>query len=495
MQDNNVIEQIQDENELKAIRLDKLSALREQGCDPYEVTMFDRTALNSDILTKYSEYEGKVVKLAGRIMSKRIMGKASFIHLMDATGRIQVYVRVDVLGEAIYEEFVKLDIGDIIGVEGEVFTTRSGEISVKAHKYQLLSKALLPLPEKYHGLKDPELRYRRRYVDLIANPEVKETFEKRSKIISAIREFLDAKGYIEVETPILNLIPGGANARPFATHHNTLDTDMYLRIAPELYLKRLIVGGFEKVYEIGRLFRNEGISIKHNPEFTSIELYEAYSDYNDMMDITEDLFKYCANKVLGTTKINYQGIDIDLGTPWRRISMLNIVKEITGIDFDNMDFADIIKAAAALGVELKKDCSWGNALFLVFDACCEEALVQPTFITDYPVEVSPLAKRKPLDKRLTERFEFFITGRELGNAFSELNDPIDQRMRFQQQAEERAKGDTEAQMADDDFVTALEYGLPPTGGLGIGIDRMVMLLTNQASIRDVILFPTLKPKN
>jgi len=495
MQDNHIAETMQDENELKAVRLEKLAALRAQGKDPYEVTLYEKTALSNDILSKYSEYEGKIVKIAGRIISKRVMGKASFVHLLDSQGKLQVYIRVDMIGEAAYEEFIKLDIGDIIGIEGEVFTTRKGEKSVKAQNYILLSKSLLPLPEKFHGLKDPELRYRRRYVDLIANPEVKDTFEKRSKIISAMRELLDAKGFIEVETPILNLIAGGANARPFITHHNSLDTDMFLRIAPELYLKRLIVGGFEKVYEIGRLFRNEGISVKHNPEFTSIELYQAYSDYNDMMDITEELFKYCAQKVLGTTQLNYQGIDIDLGIPWRRISMLNIVKEITGIDFDNMKLPDIIKKTASFGVELAKDCSWGNALYQVFDSCCEDALIQPTFIIDYPVEVSPLAKRKPEDKRLTERFEFFATGRELGNAFSELNDPLDQRARFQEQAEARAKGDSEAHMNDEDFVTALEYGLPPTGGLGIGIDRMVMLLTNQSSIRDVILFPTLKPKN
>ncbi len=495
MQDNHIIEQIQDENEQKAVRLEKLATLRGQGADPYEVTLYEKTAQSNDILSNYSDYENKIVKIAGRIISKRVMGKASFVHLLDADGKLQVYIRVDTLGESEYEEFVKLDIGDMIGVEGEVFTTRKGEISVKAHNYILLSKSLLPLPEKFHGLKDPELRYRRRYVDLIANPEVKDTFEKRSKIISAIREFLDTKGFIEVETPILNLIAGGANARPFVTHHNSLDTDMFLRIAPELYLKRLIVGGFEKVYEIGRLFRNEGISVKHNPEFTSIELYQAYSDYNDMMDITEELFKYCAKKVLGTTQIQYQGVDIDLGIPWRRISMLNIVKEITGIDFESMPMPDIIKQANTLGVELAAACPWGNALFQVFDSCCEAMLVQPTFVTDYPVEVSPLAKRKPTDKRLTERFEFFVTGRELGNAFSELNDPIDQRARFQEQAEARAKGDSEAHMNDEDFVTALEYGLPPTGGLGIGIDRMVMLLTDQASIRDVIFFPTLRPKN
>ncbi|MGI6213865.1 MAG: lysine--tRNA ligase [Christensenellales bacterium] len=494
MHEENLTEAIRDENEQKAIRLEKLAALKAQGKDPFEVTLYGKTALSKDIFDNYAALEGKSVRIAGRLMSKRVMGKAAFVHLMDGAGKIQAYVRVDELGEQTYEEFLKLDIGDIVGVEGEVFTTKRGEISVKAHNYILLSKALLPLPEKYHGLKDPELRYRQRYVDLIANPEVKETFEKRSKIISAIREFLSAKGFMEVETPILNVVAGGANARPFITHHNTLDLDMFLRIAPELYLKRLIVGGFEKVYEIGRLFRNEGISIKHNPEFTTIELYEAYSDYNDMMNITEELFNYCAQKVLGTSKLTYQGTDIDLGTPWRRISMLNLVLEATGIDFENMEYKEAIALARARGVDVTESTPWGNALYEVFDACCEATLIQPTFVIDYPIEVSPLAKRKPSDKRLTERFEVFIYGREMGNAFSELNDPIDQRARFEAQARERAKGDEEAQMTDEDFVTALEYGLPPTGGLGIGIDRMVMLFTDQYSIRDVILFPTLKPK-
>ncbi|MGN1042672.1 MAG: lysine--tRNA ligase, partial [Christensenellales bacterium] len=393
-----------------------------------------------------------------------------------------------------YAEFKKWDLGDILGVEGEVFTTHSGEVSVKVKKATLLSKSLLPLPEKYHGLKDTDLRYRQRYVDLIANPEVMDTFKKRSKIISCIRRFLDEKGFVEVETPILNSIPSGASARPFVTHHNTLDIDMYLRIAPELYLKRLIVGGFDKVYEIGRLFRNEGMDVKHNPEFTTIELYQAYADYNDMMDITEEMYKYCAEKVLGTTTITYQGTTLDLGVKWPRMTMTEAVKKYTGIDFDSAELPEIIEQAKKIGVELDEDVTWGKALYKVFDEKIEEHLIQPTFITDYPVEVSPLAKRKPSDKRLTERFEFFMIACEMGNAFSELNDPIDQRSRFEQQARERANGDDEAQMTDDDFVTALEYGLPPTGGLGIGIDRMVMLFTDNYSIRDVLLFPTMKPK-
>lgn len=483
-----------DLTEVVAVRHKKLDELRQSGKDPFEITKFEVDAKAADIIADYASYEGKTVSVAGRMVSRRIMGKASFAHLLDCGTGIQFYCKRDEMGEEEYAEFKKWDLGDILGIVGEVFCTHTGEISIKVQKATLLSKSLLPLPEKFHGLKDTDLRYRQRYVDLIANPEVMDTFKKRSKIISCIRRFLDEKGFIEVETPILNSIPSGASARPFVTHHNTLDIDMYLRIAPELYLKRLIVGGFDKVYEIGRLFRNEGMDVKHNPEFTTIELYQAYADYNDMMDITEEMYKYCAQEVLGTTTISFQGTTLELGNKWPRITMVDAVKQYTGIDFDTMDMDEIVAKAAAIGVELDKDISWGKALYEVFDQKIEEHLVQPTFIIDYPVEVSPLAKRKPSDKRLTERFEFFMIACEMGNAFSELNDPIDQRSRFEQQAKERANGDDEAQMTDDDFVTALEYGLPPTGGLGIGIDRMVMLLTDNYSIRDVLLFPTMKPK-
>lgn len=481
-------------SELLQIRRDKLDNLRENGKDPYEVTLFDRTHHTTEIVENFDALEGTEVTIAGRMMARRDMGKASFANVLDRFGNIQSYVRKDQIGDDAYEDFKKYDIGDIIGITGVVFKTQKGEMSIKASKVELLSKSLQPLPEKFHGLKDPDLRYRQRYVDLIVNPEVRKTFELRTKIVSQIRAFLDAKGYMEVETPILNTISGGASARPFITHHNTLDLSMYLRIATELHLKRLIVGGFEKVYEIGRLFRNEGMSIKHNPEFTTIELYEAYTDYVGMMNIVEDLIVHICENVLGTTTISYQGEEINLAKGYARISMVDAVKQYSGIDFNSFNTgAEATKALKDAGIHVEKEMSWGDALNFAFEEKVEENLVQPTFITEYPVEVSPLAKRMPSDKRLTERFEFFVTRRELANAFSELNDPIDQKERFMRQAEMRASGDEEASMMDDDFVNALEIGMPPTGGLGIGIDRLVMLLTDSASIRDVLLFPTMKP--
>ena len=492
--DTNNLPLPEDENEIVALRRERLKELKAAGHDPFKIVGYDVDATSKKILSDYAAYDTKRVSLAGRLISKRLMGKAGFAHIRDAEGDIQLYFRIDALGEEKYDEFKKIDIGDIIGVKGEVFTTHKGEISVKVADFTLLTKSLRPLPEKYHGLKDTEIRYRKRYLDLIVNPEVKDVFVKRSAIIASIRTFLNERGFIEVETPILNTIMGGANARPFVTHHNTLDMDMYLRIAPELYLKRLIVGGFDKVYEMGRLFRNEGMDTRHNPEFTTMELYQAYADYSDMMDITEELYKYCAEKVLGTTLLNYQGEEVDLGKKWERVTMTDIVKKVTGIDFGgDPDMTAIRAQAKALGVELAPDDGWGNALYKVFDEKVEETLTGPIFVIDYPVEVSPLAKRKPSDPRLTERFEFFINAREMGNAFSELNDPEDQRARFEDQVKKREKGDDEAQMMDEDYVTALEYGLPPTGGLGIGIDRMVMLFTDSASIRDVLLFPTMKP--
>ena len=427
-------------------------------------------------------------------MSKRGMGKVGFCHIADIGGQIQIFVKRDLLGEEEYDRFKKLDIGDIVGAEGEVFTTQTGEVSIRVEKITLLSKSLLPLPEKFHGLTDTDLRYRQRYVDLIMNADVRDTFVKRSKILTAIRNYLDSRGYLEVETPILNTIPGGAAARPFITHHNTLDMDMYLRIATELHLKRLIVGGMEKVYEMGRQFRNEGMDIKHNPEFTSIEIYEAYADYNDMMDLTENLIKCAAQEACGTLQITYQGVEIDL-EHFERMTMIDSVKKYSGVDFNEIKTdAEALAAAKAKGLEPEKTKQTrGDIIALFFDEFVEDKLVQPTFITDYPVEISPLAKRKPTEPSLTERFEVFITGREFGNAFSELNDPIDQRGRFMHQAELRAAGDDEANMIDEDFLNALEYGMPPTGGLGIGIDRLVMLLTDSYSIRDVLLFPTMKP--
>ena len=480
-------------NEVLQIRRDKLRDLQAAGKDPFELVKFVRTANSAEIINNFEAMEGKEVSVAGRMMLRREMGKASFADLMDRDGKIQIYVKIDDVGEQAYADFRKWDIGDIFGVKGTVFRTRRGEISIHATELTLLAKSLLPLPEKFHGLKDVELRYRQRYVDLIVNPEVKDTFIKRSLIIRYMREFLDNRGYIEVETPILSLISGGANARPFITHHNTLDIDMYLRIATELHLKRLIVGGLEKVYEIGRIFRNEGMDPKHNPEFTTVELYQAYADYNTMMDLTEQLFGYIADTVCGTRKITYQGTEVDLTSPWRRLTMVDAVKEYAGIDFTSNDVEDLARQAKEAGVELPKELTWGRLLYEVFDRVVEEKLVQPTFILDYPVEVSPLAKKKASDPRLTERFEFFITAREMGNAFSELNDPLDQRERFLAQVRERQKGDDEAQMMDEDYVNALMYGLPPTGGLGIGVDRMVMFFTDQASIRDVLLFPTMKP--
>ena len=499
MSENNVPEQEQelDLNQLMMIRREKLEKLKEDGKNPFEITKFNRTHTSKQVVDNYDELEGKDVTVAGRIMAKRIMGKASFCHIQDSEGKLQSYVSINDLGEESYKHFKEDDIGDIIGITGFVFKTRTGEISIHAKEVTLLSKSLRPLPEKYHGLKDTDLRYRQRYVDLIVNPEVKTAFEVRSRIIKEMRNFLDSKGYMEVETPILNTIAGGATAKPFVTHHNALDIDMYLRIAPELYLKRLIVGGFDKVYEIGRLFRNEGMDLKHNPEFTSMELYSAFEDYNDMMNITEEMVSTIAKNILGTTKINYQGTQIDLTPNWKRISMIDAIKEVTGVDFNEINTdEEAIKIAEEKKVtveDFKKN--RGYIINAFFEEFVEETLIQPTFICDYPVEVSPLTKRKPSDTRLTERFEVFIGGREYGNAYSELNDPIDQYERFKKQVEAREAGDEEANMMDEDFVTALEIGLPPTGGLGMGIDRLIMLLTDSASIRDVLLFPTMKPLN
>lgn len=487
------VEQEVDVNEVRNVRIEKLNELVAKGENPFEITSYNRTATAGEILANYDKFEGQIVSIAGRLMSKRIMGKASFGHIMDSDGRMQGYFSRDDMGVDEYQAFKKLDVGDIVGIEGFVFKTKTGEISVHVKKVTLLTKSLLPLPEKFHGLKDPELRFRQRYVDLIANPEVKDVFIKRSKIISTIREVLDKKGFIEVETPVLNTLAGGANARPFITHHNTLDIDMYMRIATELHLKRCIVGGFEKVYEIGRQFRNEGMDTKHNPEFTTIELYQAYVDYNEMMNITEELYTTAAERVCGGLDITYQGTPLSLKTPWERLTMVQAVKKYTGLDFDKEPLETLIAKGNEMGLEMSPDTSWGHALYNIFDAFVEEKLTGPVFITDYPVEVSPLAKKKPSDPRLTERFEFFICASEGGNAFSELNDPIDQRSRFEQQMLAKAKGDDEAQPYDEDFCNALEYGMPPTGGLGIGIDRMVMFLTDSASIRDVLLFPTMKP--
>ena len=484
-----------DVNQLRKVRREKLADLQANGKNPFEITKYDVTCHATDIKENFEEMEGKHVSVAGRVMQKRVMGKASFCNILDLSGNIQSYVARDSIGEESYKDFKKLDIGDIIGIEGEVFKTKKEEISVKANEVVLLSKSLQVLPEKYHGLKDQDLRYRQRYVDLIMNPEVKETFRKRSQIISEIRKILDEKGFLEVETPVLNTISGGATARPFITHHNTLNIPMYLRIATELNLKRLIVGGYDKVYEMGRIFRNEGMDIRHNPEFTTIELYAAYQNYHDMMDITEELFQKCAMKVCGTTRLTYQGTEIDLGGKWKRVTMIDSIKEACGVDFNTINTDE---EAVALAKERKLEIpagkeTRGHIISLFFDEYVEKTILQPTFIYDYPVEISPLAKRSPKDPRLTERFEVFIDGREYGNAFSELNDPIDQYERFKEEIAARENGDDEAGMMDEDFINALEYGMPPTGGLGIGIDRLVMLLTDSASIRDVLLFPTMKP--
>ncbi|OUQ81023.1 lysine--tRNA ligase [Flavonifractor sp. An100] len=483
-------------SQLLQIRRDKLKQLQQEGNDPFQITKYAVDNDSANIKENFDALEGSQVSIAGRLMSKRGMGKVSFCDLQDKSGRIQLYARKDEMDEAEYNRFKKYDIGDIVGVQGIVFRTQRGEMSVRVVTCTLLSKSLLPLPEKFHGLTNTELRYRQRYVDLIVNPEVKRNFIIRSQFIKHVRDFMDGRGYMEVETPVLNTISGGATARPFITHHNTLDIDMYMRIATELPLKRLIVGGMDRVYEIGRIFRNEGMDPKHNPEFTTIELYQAYADFNDMMDLFEDLLSSAAQKILGTYQVEWQGEKIDLTPGWPRLPMHEAVKQYTGLDFMAISSdEEAVAAAKSIGVELPEtaDKTWGNALYEVFDQRVEEKLIQPTFITMHPVDVSPLAKRSPKDPRLTERFELFICHSEMGNAFSELNDPIDQRQRFQKQVELRDKGDDEAGMMDEDFLTALEYGLPPTGGLGIGIDRCVMLLTNSDSIREVILFPTMKP--
>lgn len=487
-------------NEIMKIRREKLEQLKKMGRNPFEILNYDQTHHSKDIKGNFEAMEGKDVSIAGRIMSFRNMGKASFCDIQDRYGRIQSYIKQDELGEEEYKIFKSYDIGDIVGIKGFVFKTKRGEISVHVKQIALLCKSLQPLPEKWHGLKDMEIRYRQRYVDLIVNEDVRETFYKRTQIIRAIREFLDARDFIEVETPILATIASGAAARPFITHSNALDIDLYLRIATELYLKRLIVGGFERVYEMGKDFRNEGIDVRHNPEFTMIELYQAYADYNDMMEITENLIAYCAEKVLGTTKINYQGTELDLTPPWNRMTMVEAVKKYSGVDFNEIKSDEEARETAKklkVEDELKKklkDCTKGDILNAAFEVYVEEHLIQPTFILDYPVEISPLTKKKNDDPTMTERFEAFIYAREIANAYSELNDPIDQKERFEQQANDKELGDEEAYATDDDFVNSLEIGMPPTGGLGIGVDRIIMFLTDSYSIRDIILFPTMKPQ-
>lgn len=484
-------------NEFTRIRLEKLKALQDKGKNPFLYEKFDYTHHSKDIMERFEEMDGSETVIAGRIMLIRGHGKASFITIQDSEGRIQVYVRQDMIGEDSYQDFETYDIGDIVGVKGTVFKTQKGEISVKAKEVVLLSKSLHPLPDKHAGLKDPDLRYRQRYVDLIVNPEVKEAFIKRSKAIKALKEYLDARDFLEVDTPILSPLAGGANARPFKTHHNTLDIDMYMRIANELYLKRLIVGGFERVYELGRMFRNEGMDISHNPEYTAVEVYQAYVDYEEIMRLTEGVVSYMAEKATGSMVVNYQGKEIDFTPPWRRVSMIDAVKEYAGIDFNAIDSDEqAIAIAKEKGIELTPaTMTRGHIISLFFEEFCEEHLVQPTFVTGHPVEISPLSKRDPDDPRLTHRFEAFANCWEIANAFSELNDPIDQRGRFEAQMKLKELGDDEAHEMDEDFLNAIEVGLPPTGGLGIGVDRVIMLLTNSSSIRDVILFPTMKPIN
>ena len=496
-ENNNNVEQELDMNQLMKVRREKLDKLKQEGKDPYKITKFNRTHLSQEIKDNYDELEEKDVTIAGRLMAKRIMGKASFCHIQDSTGKIQSYVSINDLGEESYKAFKEDDIGDIVGITGFVFKTKTGEISIHAKEFTLLSKSLRPLPEKFHGLKDTDLRYRQRYVDLIVNPEVKDTFIKRAEIFKEIRNFMNEKGYMEVETPILTTVATGDAARPFITHHNTLDLEMYLRIAPELNLKRLIVGGFDKVYEIGKNFRNEGMDIKHNPEFTNMEFYAAYEDYNDMMKMAEELISTVAQNALGTTTITYEGQEINLEPGWKKIAMIDAIKEVTGVDFNTINTDEEAQAIAKeKGVQYEDiKNTRGHIINEFFETFVEETLIQPTFVIDYPVEVSPLTKRKKEDPRLVERFELFIGGREYGNAYSELNDPIDQYERFLKQVEAKEKGDEEAGGMDEDFVNALEIGLPPTGGMGIGLDRLIMLLTNSASIRDVLFFPTMKPLN
>ena len=485
----------QDLSEILKVRREKLANLQQEGRDPFQETKFVVSHHAQEIKDNFDALEGSEVTVAGRLMSKRGMGKVSFCDMQDRSGRVQLYARKDEMDEEVYNRFKKYDIGDIVGVVGEVFRTQRGEMSVRCKDVKLLSKSLLPLPEKFHGLTDKELRYRQRYVDLIMNPDSRRNFEIRSKFVKYLRNFLDNRGYMEVETPVLNTLCGGAAARPFVTHHNTLDIDMYMRIATELHLKRLIVGGFERVYEVGRIFRNEGMDTKHNPEFTTVELYQAYADFNDMMDLFEDLLSGAAMEILGTYDVEWQGEKVSLAPGFRRMTMAEAVKEYLGVDFMAInDDAEAVAAAKSVGVDMDGvEPTWGHALFECYDQKVEQHMVQPTFITMHPVDVSPLAKRSPSDPRLTERFELFICRSEMGNAFSELNDPIDQKQRFQKQVELRAKGNDETEMMDDDFINALEYGMPPTGGLGIGIDRCCMLLTGSDSIRDVILFPTMKP--
>lgn len=491
-------ENLEQFNDQERVRRKKLYDLQKQNKDPFDVYKVDITNYSKDIIDNFESFEGKVVKLAGRIMTKRGQGKAGFITIQDYKGQIQIFAKIDILGKDTLEEVFSYDIGDIVHVEGEVFKTKVGEVTIRVLKIEMICKSLRVLPEKFHGMTDPDLRYRHREIDIIMNKDVKETFIKRSKIISEIRRFLDDRGFLETETPVLSLIAGGAAARPFITHHNALSTDMYLRIATELYLKRLIIAGFDKVYEMGKNFRNEGIDIKHNPEFTMIEIYEAYSDYNDMMELTENMIAHVCEKVCGTTKISYQGTELDFTPPWRRVSMLDLVKEHAGVDFSTLTDETSREIAKEHHLEFKKPldkCTKGEVLNAMFEKYAEDKLIQPTFVIDYPVEISPLTKKKRGNEEFTERFEGFIFGREVCNSYSELNDPIIQRERFSKQESDRELGDDEAYSIDEDFMYALEYGMPPTGGLGIGVDRIIMFLTDTYSIRDVILFPTMKMKN